>query len=299
MELYQLRTFAAVARAGHLTRAAERLFISQPAVSAHIKALEEDLGVALFTRSAKGMQLTREGAALLEHAEAVLTRAEELKRAARALSEDVAGELRLALHTDPEFLRVLPLLELLRTTHPNLVVHLRQSMSRVIMDDVRDERLDGGFAYSTTPPEGDLAGLRVAATELYVVGPAAWRERLAGKGWDGLAEEPWVWFSDSSPYNPLLARCLGPRARTVRKAAVTDYEETLRTLVKNGTGLSLMRQDEALRCETAGEVCVWGGSGQLLDIYFLHRRDREPDPAIRAVLAALRGIWSLTGNGCA
>ncbi|MES9912641.1 MAG: LysR family transcriptional regulator, partial [Candidatus Sedimenticola sp. 4PFRAG1] len=54
MELYQLKTFVKVADEGHLTRAAEQLFTSQPAISAHIKALEEELGVVLFQRTPKG-----------------------------------------------------------------------------------------------------------------------------------------------------------------------------------------------------------------------------------------------------
>ena len=61
MELYHLRTFVTVAEEGHLTRASERLFTSQPAVSAHIKALEEELGVTLFDRTPRGMQLTPAG----------------------------------------------------------------------------------------------------------------------------------------------------------------------------------------------------------------------------------------------
>ncbi len=299
MELYHLRTFAAVARAGHLTRAAERLFISQPAVSAHIKALEEDLGVALFTRSAKGMALTREGQDLLPRAEAILAQAEELRQAARILSQEVRGELRLALHTDPQFLRILPLLDLLRATHPALELHLHQNMSRAITEDVRAGRLDGGFAYLSAPPEGDLCGLRLAATELFVVAPPAWRERIAPLTWDDLAAEPWVWFTDGCSYTRLHADRLAAFSRSIRKVAMTDYEETLRTLVSSGAGLSLMRQDEAERCRDAGQVCVWGGSGLLLEVYFLYRRDSEPDPAIRAVLAALRQTWGLTAGGCA
>jgi DNA-binding transcriptional LysR family regulator len=65
MELYQLRSFAAVAELGHLTRASERLHISQPAVSAQIKALEDELGVALFERVSSGMVLTSAGRKLL------------------------------------------------------------------------------------------------------------------------------------------------------------------------------------------------------------------------------------------
>lgn len=299
MELHHLRTFVAVARAGHLTRAAERLFISQPAVSAHIKALEEDLGLALFARTPKGMTLTREGRELLPLAESILQKSEELRRSARTLSQEVRGELRIALHTDPQYLRILPLLHLMRDTHPGLELHLHQNMSRAITEDVRAGRLDGGFAYLSAPPEGDLSGLRLTATELYVVAPPGWEARLAPLRWDDLAGEPWIWFTDGCSYSRLHADRLAAFSRSIRKVAVTDYEETLRTLVKSGAGLSLMRQDEALACRDAGEVCVWGGSGLLLEVYFLHRRDRETDPAIRALASALRHTWGLTAGGCA
>jgi DNA-binding transcriptional LysR family regulator len=64
MEIYQLRTFVAVAQQGHLTQAAEILHLSQPAVTAQIKALEEELGLALFERTAGGVLLTKAGAML-------------------------------------------------------------------------------------------------------------------------------------------------------------------------------------------------------------------------------------------
>lgn len=291
MELYQLRTFAAVARAGHLTRAAEGLHISQPAVSAHIKALEEALGVVLFTRSARGMSLTREGQALLPRAEQMLTLAAELEQSARALRLELCGELRVGLHTDAEFLRGLPLLDVLRQRHPKLEVHLRQSMSGAITDDVRERQLDCGFVYGSAPPEGDLAAARICTTELCVVGPPDWKQRLAQVGWEELKAEPWIWFTESCPYRPILTRRLGgPPARVV---AVTDYEGTLKSLVTSGAGLSLMRRDEAQRHEACGEVCLWDGPGEPLDVFLLYRRDRDADPAIRAVLSALREVWGL------
>jgi DNA-binding transcriptional LysR family regulator len=69
MELYQLRSFVAIAELGQLTRAAEKLHVSQPAVSAQLKALEDKLGLVLFERTASGMVLTAPGARLLAEAE--------------------------------------------------------------------------------------------------------------------------------------------------------------------------------------------------------------------------------------
>jgi Transcriptional regulator len=297
MELYQLRTFVAVAEEGHLTRAAERLFISQPAVSAHIKALEEELGVALFTRSSRGMQLTHEGQTLKPQAEAALKSVGDLLSQARSLRENLTGELHLALNTDPELLRVRRLMDHLRAAHPKLQVHLPQSSSNLIIEDVRAGRLDGGFAFVSMPSEAalpaELSCLHLEDTSLHVVAPPDWRERLCACTWADLAKESWVWFTDACPCRSLLERQLSPYTDEIRKVAVTDYEGTLKTLVASGSGLGLMHRDEALGWEKTGEVCIWPHDELPIGICFLTRADREADPAIRAVAQALREVWEL------
>jgi DNA-binding transcriptional LysR family regulator len=301
VELYQLRTFVAVAEEGHLTRAAERLFISQPAVSAHVKALEEELGVALFTRSARGMQLTREGVALRPQAEAALKSVGELLSRARSLREEISGVLKIALNTDPELLRVRQLLGELRAAHPKLSLHLPQSMSKVIVEDVRLGRIDGGFAYLGEPLAGqqadELDSVRLSSTTLHVVCPPQWAERLSACTWAEAAEEPWIWYSDNCPCRPLLMRQLGPYADRIAKVAVTDAEGTLKSLVADGAGLGLLGRYEAEAWERDGEVrivrCL---EGLPIDIHFLHRRDRAEDPALRAVKAALRRVWNLAAD---
>lgn len=297
MELYQLRTFVAVAEEGHLTRAAERLFISQPAVSAHVKALEEELGVVLFVRTPRGMQLTREGQALRAQAEAALRSVGELLTQARSLRENLSGVLRLAPNTDAELLRLRQLLDVLRTAHPKLEVHLPQGSSNIIIEDVRAGRLDGGFAFVGEPLSAavaqEVAALRLATTSLHVVAPTAWAERLQHAGWRELAEESWVWFTDACPCKALLERQLKPYSSSVRKVAITDYEGTLKALVASGSGLGLMHRDEALGWKKSGEVCVWPHDSLPIDICFLHRKDRAADPALGAVLSALRLVWGL------
>src|SRR5262245_27783713 len=106
MELYQLRSFAAVAELGHLTRAAEKLHISQPALSAQIKALEDELGVALFERTPSGMLLTPAGQTLLPEAAKVVSAAVALRTQAKAISGEIGGRARVGTLADPDFLRL-------------------------------------------------------------------------------------------------------------------------------------------------------------------------------------------------
>ena len=101
MELYQLRSFAAVAELGHLTRAAERLHVSQPAVSAQSKALEDDLSVLLFERGAAGMTLTAAGRELLPDALRVIAAAQGLRSHALALRGELGGRVQLGSVADP------------------------------------------------------------------------------------------------------------------------------------------------------------------------------------------------------
>src|SRR5512147_2193750 len=100
MELYQLRTFLAIARTGNLTRAAAILATSQPAVSAQLRALEEELGVALFSRTPRGMELTRAGETLRAKAEQVVAQAAELSAMAGAMAGKAAGSCRIGLNTE-------------------------------------------------------------------------------------------------------------------------------------------------------------------------------------------------------
>jgi len=106
MELYQLKTFVAIAEEGSLTRAAERVFTSAPAVSAQLKALEDELGVKLFERMPRGMVLTEAGERLLDEARRTLDSALRMRSAAERLRGAAQGVVRFGTVVDPVSLRL-------------------------------------------------------------------------------------------------------------------------------------------------------------------------------------------------
>lgn len=106
MDLHKLRTFVTIAQEGNLTRASEALHLSQPAVSAQIKALEDELGLKLFHRLTRGMELTPAGKVLLEEAEKALMAARNVAARAQHLRSGISGEFRLGTISEPLILRL-------------------------------------------------------------------------------------------------------------------------------------------------------------------------------------------------
>ncbi|MCW5137210.1 LysR family transcriptional regulator [Burkholderia cenocepacia] len=151
MDLTLLRAFATVAREGNLTRAAAQLHLTQPAVSLQIKHLQETLGVALFTRTSRGLALTRDGQTLLPHAERALAAAADVQRAAAALRHEVRGRLRIGTILDPGFLRLGGFLRALVETHPQIETALRHGMSGWVIEQVRARAL-AALPWIWTPP---------------------------------------------------------------------------------------------------------------------------------------------------
>jgi DNA-binding transcriptional LysR family regulator len=286
LELHQLRTFAAVADEGHLTRAAERLHLSQPAVSAHIKALEEDLGVTLFERSSNGMALTRAGRKLVEHAERVLAAAGELRHAARAFRGEISGHVRLGTVSDPEFLRLGEFLGRLVERHPGLEIELRQEVSGAALEAVRTGELDASF-YFGEMTAGEIAAIPLREIAYRVAAPAAWAEKIRDARWPEIAALPWIVTPQISSHRSLLASQF--RAHRVEPASVVeaDNEAVIANLVESGVGLSLLREDLALDKERRGEVAVWPHSRPATRLWFVHRADRADDPVIAALAQAL------------
>jgi DNA-binding transcriptional LysR family regulator len=282
-----------VANEGHLTRAAKHLYISQPAVSAHIKSLEEELGVALFTRTPQGMQLTKEGRLLRSHAEKSLSTVNELFQQARQLQDELTEPVKIGLNTDSDFLRIGDFFSIMAEHCPRLQFHLLQRPSWMVIDEVKAGQLDTGYIFGECS-EPDIATLLLRSLNLRVIGPKKWQTNIEqAETWADIAALPWVWGSDCCPYYKIFSEILGEHALHVQKVAISDEEATLKTLAASGAGLALLAEEDAVAAVQEGKIVMWNKDGFQVDLSLVYLRKRKTDPVIQAILNSMHVVWNI------
>ena len=290
MEFYQLRSFVTIARENHLTRAAEKLHISQPAVSAHIKALEEELGQPLFVRSATGMRLTPAGEELCRQAEVILHEAKEFVRIGKDLLDRPVGTVRIGLNRNAEFLRISDLYRQLRCCGPDIEIVLHQSISGTIIHLVETGELDCGFILGDCESE-ELRSLTLAGFHLRIVGPVALEKEIAGADLAMLADLPWIGIPDDCPYSRIMERYFYSSGLQPKTEVVADQQAAIVSMIQSGVGLNFMLEEEALLAEKLGQVALWPGEGFPIALSFVWRAKESDTPLMKAVLRAMLATW--------
>jgi DNA-binding transcriptional LysR family regulator len=299
MDLILLRAFVTVARTGNLTRAAAQLHVTQPAVSLQIKNLQEALGVSLFSRASHGLALTRDGQALLPHAERALAAAGDVERAAATLRQEVRGRLRIGTILDPAFLRLGGFLRQLVETYPQMETALRHGMSGWVLDQIRSRELDVGY-YIGDPAEDDPRehDLFRAATlirfQYRVLAPAGWKDRVSrARDWRALAALPWIWTPPASAHHRLLSRRFAEAGVTPVKVAEVDQEPSMLDLVKSGVGLTLARDSIAIAEAHAHALTIVEGVTVPTQLTFVTLAERQDEPTIAAAFKLIEQQWAI------
>lgn len=167
MDLRQLNYFAAVAEARHLGRAAERLHLSQPPLTRQIQSLEEELGVQLFKRTARGMEMTSAGQELLQHANAIRTLVAQATERTRRAGRGEAGRLDIGVYGSAMFGVVPQVLSAFRAAHPDVQVVLHHAQTPVQIPALRQKRVQLVFE-RLLPEEADVQVERVASEPVLI-----------------------------------------------------------------------------------------------------------------------------------
>lgn len=140
--LKQLRYFESVARHGHFGRAAEHCAVSQPALSMQIRELEEELGLKLFERLARGARLTPEGREVEKRVTRILAEIRDLDDFAKQRGAPLAGPLHLGVIPSLAPYVLPPLLPLVQRRFPELDLSIRETQTQHLVDELIDGRLD-------------------------------------------------------------------------------------------------------------------------------------------------------------
>ena len=200
MELRHLRYFIAVAEAGSLTLAAQnRLRTAQPSLSRQIRALEDEIGTALITRSVHGIELTPAGRVFLDHARLAVTQAEAGKQAARRAAQSEKASFALGFLSGTEMDLLPRVMLVLQNELPNIEVKLSSDYSPRLADALVKGRLDAAFM-RPEPHSGALAYKCVRSEPLVVVLPRG--HRLAARKaiqLRDLKDEPFIKPSKTAP----------------------------------------------------------------------------------------------------
>ncbi|MEK6297063.1 MAG: LysR family transcriptional regulator [Paraburkholderia tropica] len=260
-DLRQLRYFVAVAEEQHFGRAAARLSMTQPPLSQAIRALEEALGVELFARTRRSVELTAVGADLLPEVRRILASADALRPLAQSLARGEAGVLALAFVSTADYGLLPLLLRDFGARYPRVRLQLAEATSDVQVDELVAGRIDAGLVIAPVPPRhaAQLAYLPVAREPLVIAMPAALSAQLGGAeaeadaddGWCAtpvnlrdLADVPLVVFPRhlAPGFHDTIMDCYGAAGLAPRVGQEAIQMQTIVSLVSAGMGVALVPQ---------------------------------------------------------
>ncbi|WP_066569371.1 LysR family transcriptional regulator [Snodgrassella sp. CFCC 13594] len=291
MDLNQLKSFVAVAHQGNLTQAAETLHLSQPAVSAQIKAIEKNLDVVLFERNAQGMALTRSGEAFLPQAEAMLQHMHKLDQFAASLSTTYVSELQLGLIHPMPGEHVAQLTQAILAAHPTVQLQYRYDLSGNIINAVRKKELHGGFFLGHNPYR-NVCSLFLENIEYVLVCPQPWLPELTENFPKNLNHKPWIAMSELSGSHKQIRQLWRELRLNPPQSVVCDQQQALIDLVAAHIGLSLVpRNDAELALAQNKKVAILNQATQWIPLSFIYAKEHELDPMVAIAKQGIQHTW--------
>jgi DNA-binding transcriptional LysR family regulator len=289
MDLAALQVFLMVARERSFSRAAEKLYRTQPAVSIAVRKLEDWVGQPLFVRGSRAGKLTEAGKLLIEYAERMLNLREEARRGMEDLRALRRGQLSLGVN-ESSIHALLPVLGRYRRLYPDVKISIHRVFSRDIPREILNYTLDVGVV-SFVPQDRKLGATEFLRDELtFVVYPS---HRLAGRRTVNLKElgdETFVAHIVESPYRTRVIQLFAKHRVPLRMDVDLPTVESIKRFVQMEMGVAIVpRMCVRMEIERGDLVEVKIREMRLpRHLYLVYRRDHTLSPAARALFRLLR-----------
>ena len=298
MEFSQLEAFLEAANRGSFRRAADALYLSQPSVSARVQTLENEVGVALFHRTARGVRLTDMGRTFLPFAQ----RSMETLRRGREVLESVrqtsAGILNMATARVIGTYVLPETLQKFQQLYPDANLHIKVGGSSDVLQMVVDEEVQLGLARFMQHPDVDALHLYDEEAVLVVhPGHSFTKTRVAAMS--QVAQEPLIVYDPGDPgssYFQFINRVCRDAGVTAKVEMNLDSVEAAKNMVRLGLGVSFLPRS-AVRREVEFESLTLIDLAEvppvLLPTYLLLRRGQEIGPTARSFLKLLQETYNV------
>ncbi len=299
MEFPQLEAFLEAANRGSFRRAADALYLSQPSVSARVQTLEDEVGVALFHRTARGVRLTDMGRTFLPFAQ----RSMETLRRGREVLESVrqtsAGILNMATARVIGTYVLPETLQKFHQLYPDANLHIKVGGSSEVLQMVVDEEVQLGLARFMQHPDVDALHLYDEEAVL-VVHPDHPFARTGAAAMGQVAQEPLIVYDPGDPgssYFQFINRVCREAGITPKVEMNLDSVEAAKNMVQLGLGISFLPRSGVRRELDSGSlslITLAEVPPVLLPTYVLLRRGQQHGPAVAAFLRLLQETYGVT-----
>ena len=240
MDTRQLRYFKTVAELGSFSRASTELHISQPALSRHVKLLEETLDVKLMNRHSRGIQLTDAGRKLLKRAYVILNDLENLHELVQIDSDSQAGNVTIAVPPAVGVNLMPPLLKRFRDRYPKVTIDIYSGYSKYLQDSLNTRAVDLALLHNPEPRRGFVT-VPLLWEPLYLLGTAKEDGRLSGEPvrLNDLASLPLIMPRHSNRFRARFDHEVATQGINLNVEVEVDGNSVLLSLVRAGLGYAV------------------------------------------------------------
>lgn len=291
MDFDQIQAFLEIVKEKSFSRAADRLYRTQPALSKQVRQLETELGQRLLSRQAKQVEPTAAGLIFLEHCRRIVETRREALEALQRMRERPRGRLSIGANEATSLYILPPVFAEFCARYPDVRLKIHRNFTRKLVARVLANALDFGVV-SLPVEEKDLVVIPLHQDELGVVLPPGHPlARHRSVGLEQLVEFPWI-FPRTGRTRGMLERLFSDRNLDPRVSLELASVEAIKKFVAAGLGISLMSRSFVAREVAQGILRMVSLRGITLtrELGLIHHRDKYMDPVMQAFLKVVQDL---------